>query len=168
MILAVTKKLFPLCPLLAMLISCGKKVEDGNASEIRRNDIALPQSIPFEATASGTSTRQDHVYKVVRDGRVEIPATISATGKTANFRVRLDMNILDDEEEFSCYWVGAGLEYEFDHCENPDGVDLGLTRENISRYKFPIDQDKIIKLSLEGAPKGTTVKARVSLPVIWI
>ena len=168
MILAMTKKLFPICPLVAMLISCGKKVEDGKTSEVRRDDVVLPQSIPLEASANGLVSRKDHIFTVVRDGIVEIPAIISASGKTASLRVRLDMNILDGEEEFHCYWKGAGLEYEFDKCENPDGIDLGLTKDNISRFKFPIDQDKVIKLSLEAAPVGTTVKARMSLAVTWI
>lgn len=168
MILTVTKKLFPLCPLLAMLISCGKKVEDGNTSEVRRDDVVLPQTLPFEASATGLSSRKDDIYTVVRDGNVIIPAVVSASGKTANLRVRLDMNVLDDEPEFSCYWRGAGLQYDFDHCENPDGIDLGLTRENISKFKFPIDQGKVLKLSLEAAPTGTTVKARLELDVNWI
>jgi hypothetical protein len=168
MFLAMTKKLFPICPLLAMLISCGKKAEDGNASEVRREDVVLPQSIPLEASATGAVSRKDHVYTIVRDGTVEIPAVISASGKTANLRVRLDMNVLDGEEEFHCYWLGAGLEYQLDKCENSDGIDLGLTKENIGRFKFPIDQEKIIKLSLEAAPTGTTVKARLSLSVTWI
>ncbi len=168
MILAMTKKLFPICPLLAMLISCGKKVEDGNTSEVRRDDVVLPQTLPFEASATGLSSRKDDIHTVVRDGNVIIPAVVSASGKTANLRVRLDMNILDDEPEFSCYWRGAGLQYDFDHCENPDGIDLGLTRENISKFKFPIDQGKVLKLSLEAAPTGTTVKARLELDVNWI
>jgi len=169
MILALSKKLFPICPLLAMLISCGKKVEDGKASEVRRDDVVLPQSIPFEASATGLGGgRTDHVYTVVRDGTVIIPTVVAASGKTGNLRVRLDMNILEGEQEFSCYWVGAGLQYDFDHCENPDGIDLGLTRENIRNFKFPIDQDKVLRLSLEAAPTGTTVKARLQLDVNWI
>lgn len=168
MFFAMTKRLFPICPLLAMLISCGKKAEEGNTSEVRRPEASRPVSIELEASATGTSSRIDHIYTILRDGTVFIPAIIGASGKTANLRVRLDMNILDGEEEFHCYWIGKGLEYEFDKCQYPDGTNLGLTKENISRFDFAIDQDKVIKLSLEAAPAGTTVKARLSLAVTWI
>jgi len=166
MIISLSKKFLPLCPILALLVSCGKKVEEGSASEIRREDATLPPSISMEASATGTLSRQDARYTIPRDGRVTLPTTIAASGKTANLRVRVDMNVQDGLDEFHCYWVGKGLYYEFSGCEDQDG-DLGLTLENVGRFQFAIDQDKVIKLSLEAAPAGTTVKATAEMTPHW-
>jgi hypothetical protein len=166
MIAKLSKSFFSLCPVLALLVSCGKKVEEGSTSEIRREDATLPASITLEASATGTLNRQNALYTIPRDGRVKLPTTIKASGKTASLRVRMDMNIIDGDDEFHCYWTGKGLYYEFTNCEDEDG-DLGLTLENVSQFQFAIDQDKIIKLSLEAAPAGTTVKATVELAPHW-
>ena len=167
MIISLAKKLFPLCPCVALLISCGKKVEDGNASERSRQDVKLPDALTLEASATSGYSQSDATYAIPRDGDIELPATITASGPTGAYRVRLDVNISEGEEEFHCTWKGNGTAYQFEKCADPDDRDLGITAGNLHAFPFPIDQGKSLKLHLEAAPTSTTVKAAAALPANW-
>jgi hypothetical protein len=168
MIISLAKRIFPICPMFAMLISCGKKVEQGKASETQRQDVKLPNVLSLEASATSNTIRSDAVYSIPRDGDVELPVRIEvAEGSSGNNNVRLQLNVLDDEEEFHCDWKGKGAFYEFDSCADIDGRDLGLNINNIKNFSFPIDQGKKLKLKIAAAPVGTTTKAKVALPVSW-
>ncbi len=166
---ALTNKALLISPLIVLMISCGKKVEEGSSAEVTLAGANLPAAVTLEASATGSTSRKDHYYEIIRDGNVEIPTMISSTSTvTGIHRMRLDVNLVSGEEEFHCFWVGRGNRFEFDSCKDYDGNDLGLNLTNISRFKFPIDQGKHLRLSLETAPTGTTVKGRLELAVNWI
>lgn len=165
--ISIVKKMFPICPMLMMLISCGKKVEDGSSTESRRLDLNLPETLSMESEATGGFSRIDGTYSVPRDGDIKLPVTISSSGATGGFEVKLELNMLDGEVEFDCIWKGQGSSYRFVSCQDPDGRDLGLNADNINSFSFPIDQGKSLRLRLQAAPVNTTVKATALMPVSW-
>ncbi len=152
---------------LPMLVACGKKVEDGSAVEQRRDGLDLPARVTLEASTTGTTSHQDARYRIPRDGDVWLPLSISASAATANHQVRLDVNFFEGEPEFSCYWLGQGNEYRFQHCQDPDGRDLGLTPANLRAFSFPLDQGKELRLRLLAAPLATTVSVSAVLDLRW-
>jgi hypothetical protein len=165
--ISTVKKMFPFCPMLMMLIACGKKVEDGSSTERRRLDLNLPETLSMHSEATGGFSRIDGTYIVPRDGDIELPVLISSNGATGSFEVKLELNMYDGDVEFDCVWKGEGNSYRFVSCQDPDGRDLGLTADNLNSFTFPIDQGKTLRLRLEAAPVGTTVKASALMPVSW-
>lgn len=166
--ISIVKKMFPICPLLMMLISCGKKVESGSSTERLKQDLNLPETLSMQSEATGGFSRIDGTYLVPRDGDIKLPVSISSTGSTGTFEVKLELNMLDGEVEFDCVWKGQGNSYRFVSCQDPDGRDLGLTADNISSFIFPIDQGKSLRFRLEAAPVNTTVRASALMSVRWI
>ncbi len=167
MIFSLAKKLFPLCPCLALMISCGKKVEEGKAAERLRPPATLPEAIELQASANGSFIKDPSELEIPRDADIKIPVSVPASGPTGNFKLRLEVNVLDGDEEFHCYWQGDGDSYEFKSCHDIDGQDLGFTKTNLPNFTFPIDQGKSLALELEAAPVGQTTKAVLKLPTVW-
>lgn len=162
-----TSKLLSMSPLLLLLVACGKKVETGSSQERIRLGLDLPETLLLEASATGGFSRVDGFYTIEKDGDVQLPLEMKASGATAAFQIKLSLNLIDGEHEFECLWKGTGDLYRFVSCSDPDGRDLGLSESNLKAFSFPIDQGKQLRLRLEAAPTGSTVTATAQLPVTW-
>lgn len=168
MIVSKILKFLPLCPMLVALISCGKKIDDGSNTESQLQEAQLPAEISLTTTVSSNGSEVHHHFDIHKDGDVSIPRFVNSEASVTNqFQLRLDMNVDAYEEEFHCTWVGSGKNYRFEKCMDPDGRDLELTEENVQLFRFPIDQGKKLIFKSTKRPPGSTVNARIDLPVNW-
>jgi hypothetical protein len=147
MLKAFTKKV---CPFLSLVltISCGKKISDtSDDGGLIRDHQELPPILVIQMQSSIKKS-----YTIPRNANFLLPDRVFVRSGNAQGRaLTIKYNHEPDHQdfEFSCNYLGTtSHELSLQRCVDHYDREIGPVPENW----FPMDQDKLIKLEVSGAP----------------
>ena len=166
-----TRTVLPILALLTVSVGCGKKIQDNTKSG--RNPSS--QNLELSATPGLTLSSFDlhgESYELLKDGSFVLPNELLVQTGTpqSGSKIKITYNKVEEEDyEFHCTYSypGTGKRYKLVNCESIDERDLGVTSENISNIRWPMDQGKTIEIDFANAKPLTEVKVQAIFQAVW-
>jgi hypothetical protein len=151
MLMTFARKLCPLLTLAVATMSCGKKIQDQNATPSRQTqNQTIPSTYIIELDGAEASRKN---YFMPQYGQFEIPDRLKVrSGLTINKVVEIAYEVNkyeNDDFQFKCIYVASANPSEMilSDCVDYDGDSFG----DVSGHIFGLRKDDIIQMRFTGA-----------------